>query len=93
MLGVEGPKHWRNRAAPVDELVNHVLKVFFAVPPSGKFFPYPRAEESGVRDSKFFSGHDFVLPRSLPEHREYTGWPKCPVNAAEIGKLDFQVAG
>jgi hypothetical protein len=34
--------------------------------PSEKFFPDPRTEESGVRDSKFFIGHDFVFPRSLP---------------------------
>ncbi len=64
--GVEGPKHLRNRAALVDELVNHILKVFLALPPSEKFFPYPSTEESGYRGSKFFIGHDFVLPRSLP---------------------------
>ncbi len=81
MLGVEGPKHLRDRAVLVYELVNHIPKVFFAMPPSEKFFPVPRTEESGVRDSKFFIGHNFVLPRSLPQHREYTGWPKCPVNA------------
>jgi hypothetical protein len=66
MLCVEGPKHLSNRAAPVDELVNHILKVFLAMTPSEKFFPDPRTEESGVRDSKFFIGHDFVFPRSLP---------------------------
>jgi hypothetical protein len=54
----------RDRAALIDELANHILKVFLALPPSEKFFPYPRTEESGVRDSKLFIGHDFVLSRS-----------------------------
>jgi hypothetical protein len=80
MFSVEGPKHLRERAVLVDELVNHILKVFLAMPPSEKFFPFPRTEESGVRDSKFFIGHDCVIPCSLPHHREYTEWPKCPVN-------------
>ena len=57
MLGVEGLKHLRNRAALVDELVNHIFKVFLAMLPSEKFFPHPRTEESGVCDSKFFIGH------------------------------------
>ena len=62
MFSVEGPKYLRDRAVLVDELVNHILKVFLAMPPSEKFFPFPRTEESGVRDSKFFIGHGFVLP-------------------------------
>jgi hypothetical protein len=80
MFSVEGVKHLRDRAVLDHELVNHILKVFLAMSPSEKFFPYPRTEESGVGDSEFI-GHDFVLPCSLPHHREYTGWPKCPVNA------------
>src|SRR5258708_29592442 len=66
MFSAEGPKELRDRGVLVGELVNHILKVFLAMPPSEKFFPFPRTEESGIRDSKFFIGHDFVLPCSLP---------------------------
>jgi hypothetical protein len=78
---MESPKHLRDGTVAVDDLFDHVLEVFLAPFPSEKFCPYPRTEESGYCGSKFFVGHDFVLPRSLPHHREYTEWAECPVNS------------
>jgi hypothetical protein len=65
MLGMEGPKHLRDRAALVDELVNRILKVLLAFSMVEKLYPYPGTEESRVCGSEFDVGHDFVLPHPI----------------------------
>jgi hypothetical protein len=65
VLSVEGPKHLRDRAALVDELVNRILKVLLAFSMVEKLYPYPGTEESGVCGSEFDVGHDFVLPHTI----------------------------